>query len=194
MAQNNGKRFEKNIKDSCEKQGILWERYKDNGKFGYSENTTMTRFSSENPCDGHIYYKNRLVYIELKTAMTGSISFNQPPTIQRKGEIKPSIKAHQVNALILRSSYVGVSSGLLVEFSDRQTKTKLIEGGCFYINIHKFYQWAMSVNKKSINVDDARLIGTEVESKRLKVNSRYNIQKLLEDIVRVKECENDTNT
>ena len=31
---NNGKRFEQNIKASCEKQGILFERFIDGNKFG----------------------------------------------------------------------------------------------------------------------------------------------------------------
>ena len=185
MAINQGKRFEKNIKDSCEKQGILWERFLDNGKFGFNENetgTSMTRFSSENPCDGFFFLKGHLTYCECKTATTSSMSFNQPPTIQPKGKAKPSIKAHQVKALLDRASYPGVSAGLLVEFSDRQTKTKLIEGGCFYINIHKFVKLAMGCNKKSMNVDDARAIGIKVDSRKLKVNSRYDIKKMLEGI------------
>jgi len=33
MAKNNGKRFEQNIKASCEKQGILFERFIDSCKF-----------------------------------------------------------------------------------------------------------------------------------------------------------------
>lgn len=180
MAQNNGKKFEQNIKDSCERQGILFERYLDNGKFGF--NDTVTRFSSENPCDGHFYYKGVLIYVELKTATTGAISHNQPPMVQEKGKTKPSIKANQVKSLIERAGYDGVEAGLLVEFYDRETKTQTIHGGTFYIDIFDFVGFTAISGKKSMNVADARSIGTPVDSVKLKVNSRYDIRGMLERI------------
>lgn len=180
MAISTGKRFEQNIKDSCEKQNILFERFIDSNKF--NGDSGITRFTPENPCDGFLFDKGHLIYCELKTAQTGSISFNQPPYFQPKGKAKPSIKAHQVKSLVERSKYEGVKAGLLVEFSDRQTKTKLIEGGCFFIDIEAFVTWTEYCGKKSMNVDDARYIGTEVSAKKLKVNSRYDIAGLLERI------------
>lgn len=180
MAQNNGKRFEKNIKDSCERQNILFERFVDSNKF--NGDSGITRFTPESPCDGLLFDKGHLIYLELKTAQTGSISFNQPPDIQPKGKPKPSIKAHQVKNLLARAKYPGVRAGLLVEFADRQTKTKLIEGGCFFIDIETFVTWTDYCGKKSMNVDDARYFGTEVAVEKLKVNSRYDIQGMLERI------------
>lgn len=180
MAISTGKRFEKNIKDSCEKQNILFERFIDSNKF--NGDSGITRFTPENPCDGLLFDKGHLIYVELKTAQTGSISFNQPPYFQPKDKPKPSIKAHQVKSLVERSKYEGVNAGLLVEFSDRQTKTKLIEGGCFYIDIETFVTWTEYCGKKSMNVDDARYIGTPVDSVKLKVNSRYDIRGMLERI------------
>lgn len=179
-AQNNGKRFEKNIKDSCEKQNILFERFIDSNKF--NGDSGITRFTPENPCDGFLFDKGIITYVELKTAQTGSISFNQPPYFQEKGKAKPSIKAHQVKSLVERSKYEGVKAGLLVEFSDRQTKTKLIEGGCFFIDIETFVTWTEYCGKKSMNVEDARYFGTVVEYKQLKVNRRYDIAGMLERI------------
>ena len=159
----------------------MWEKYLDNGKFGFNENT-VTRFSSENPCDGHFFHKGVLIYAELKTATTGAISYNQPPDIQPKGKPKPSIKAHQVKNLMARAQYPGVKAGLMVEFSDRETKTKVIKGGTFFIDIETFNLWTQYCGKKSMNVDDARYIGTEVESVKLKVNARYDIRGMLERI------------
>lgn len=182
MAQNNGKRFEKNIKDSCEKQGILFERFVDNGKFGFGGENSVTRFSSENPCDGFLFCKGTLIYVELKTATTGAISHNQPPMVQEKGRAKPSIKANQVKSLLKRKKYEGVNAGLLVEFSDRTTKKQTIPGGTFYIDIDNFIRWAAERGKKSMNVADAREIGIAVDSVKLKVNSRYDIAGLLERI------------
>lgn len=181
MADNNGKKFEKNIQDSCDKQNVLFERYKDNGKFGFGENT-MTRFTSENPCDGHMFFNGNLIYLELKTAKTSSMSFNQPPTEQIKGENKPSIKAHQVNSLLKRSLFDGVYAGLLVSFSDRQNKSGTVQGGTYFIEINKWLAWAIDCGKKSMNVNDARSIGIEIQSKKLKVNDRYDIVQFLTEI------------
>lgn len=181
MAQNEGKRFEQNIKASCEKQGILFERFVDNGKFGFGE-SAITRFSSENPCDGFLFFEGVIVYVELKTATTGAISHNQPPMVQEKGKTKPSIKANQVKSLIERAGYDGVEAGLLVEFYDRETKTQTIKGGTFYIDIFDFIGWTVISGKKSMNVTDARSIGTPVDSVKLKVNSRYDIRGMLERI------------
>jgi len=181
MAQNEGKRFEQNIKASCEKQGILWERFIDGNKWD-DGNAESIRFTPDSPCDGFLFDKGNLIYLELKTAQTGNISFNQPPTIQTKGKPKPSIKAHQVKSLIDRKKFDGVHAGLLVEFSDRETKTQTIPGGTFYIEIDDFYSWAEKCEKKSMNVADARKIGIEVDSRVLKVNRRYDIKKLLERI------------
>lgn len=178
MVKNKGKRFEKNIKDSCEKQGILWERFIDGNKYG-GGNAEIVRFTPESPCDGLLFDKGNLIYVELKTAQTGSISFNQPPDIQPKGKPKPSIKAHQVKNLMARAEYPGVKAGLLVEFSDRETKTQTIPGGTFYIEIDDFYSWAEKCGKKSMNVADARKIGIEVDSRVLKVNKRYDIRGML---------------
>lgn len=181
MAISTGKRFEKNIKDSCERQGILWERFIDGNKWG-GGNAESIRFTPDSPCDGLLFDKGHLIYVELKTAQTGSISFNQPPYIQPKGKPKPSIKAHQVKSLFDRVKYPGVNAGLLVEFADRTTKTQTIAGGTFYIDIENFIRWAAECGKKSMNVADARGIGTPVDSVKLKVNSRYDIKKLLERI------------
>lgn len=181
MAENNGKKFEKNVKASCDKQGVLFERYKDSNKFGFGVDTT-TRFTSENPCDGHIFYKGNLIYVELKTAKTGSMSFNQPPLEQIKGSTKPSIKTNQLKALMERKDFKDVHGGLLVDFADRQTKTQLVKGGTFYIDVDTFINWAVGSGKKSMNVDDAKLIGLKVRSEKLKTNYRYDMIDLLERI------------
>jgi len=186
LTANNGKRFENNIQSSCKKQGILFERYKDNGKFGFGGDS-VTRFSSENPCDGHIFYKGHLIYVELKTAITGSMSFNQPPGYQEKGVAKPSIKTNQLKSLCERELFNGVHGGLLVSFSDRQTKTKIIKGGTFFIDVGSWLLWAYGSVKSSMNVEDARSIGIEVKSEKLKTNYRYNMVDLLERIINGKE-------
>lgn len=153
----------------------------DGNKFG-GGNAEGIRFTPDSQFDGLIYEKGILICLELKTAQTGNISFNQPPTIQPKGKPKPSIKAHQVKNLIDRKKFDGVHAGLLVEFADRTTKKQTIHGGTFYIDIEKFIRWAAECGKKSMNVVDAREIGIVVDSVKLKVNSRYDIRGMLERI------------
>jgi len=155
----------------------LFERFQDSRKYGGEQEGI--RFTPESPCDGFIYYKGNLIYIELKTAATGAISFNQPPDIQPKGKAKPSIKSHQVKALLERCKYDGVSSFLLVEFSDRKTKAKVIKGGCYLIDINTFYDWAVECGKKSMNVDDTNMLGCEVKTETKRVNTFYDIEDVL---------------
>ena len=179
MPQNNGKRFENNFQKSCERQGLLIERYKDSNKFGYSD---QTRFAPENPCDFHIFDGNTLYYVELKSTTSSSMSFNQPPDVQEKGRTKPMIKAHQIKALLERSAYDNVVCGLIVDYADRQTKTEFIPGGTYFIEINTWYEWAKSCENKSMNLQDTQRIGVNIEREKLKTNYRYNIKKLLEEI------------
>ena len=175
---NNGKRFENNIKDSIINQGLLYERFKDNGKFGFSEHT---RFSSDNPCDCFVFDSSTLYYIELKSTIGTSISFNQPCT--EKGDSSKMIKSHQVNSLLERSQYPNVYGLLILDYADRITKSgKVIEGGTYAIKIQDFVTWANFVDKKSINIDDCKQIGVQVPRKRKKVNYTYDIKSMLDMI------------
>jgi penicillin-binding protein-related factor A (putative recombinase) len=152
----------------------LWERYKDNGKFGFGD---KTRFSSHNPADGHIYWKGTLFYIELKSSKSSSVSFELSDTGK-----KPSIKYYQIKSLLERVAYDGVYCGFIIWFLDRETKTRTIEGGTYYIDVNDFVAWAEKCGKKSINIDDAKEIGIPVPFKKLKVNYRYDIEELVKRI------------
>lgn len=174
MENNVGKQFERNFKDSCDKQGILWERYPDSNKFNFGKGT---RFTTQNPCDGHIFYKGHLYYIELKSSKTGSLSFRLPPSKEQT-----SIKPHQIKSLLERDKYDDVHGAFIIWFCDRDTKTKKIHGGTYYIPIQKFYQWAIHTNKKSINIDDAMMIGTPIDMKKKKVNYEFNVKWLLHEL------------
>lgn len=176
---NNGKKFENAIGKSAAKQGILYERFKDNGKFGFGNET---RFSSQNPCDCFMFNNGKLFYMELKSTIGTSISFNQP--CGEKGNGTYMIKSHQVKSLIERSKYKYVYCGLLLDFADREnTKGNVIEGGTYYIDINTFVGWTEVINKKSINKNDAELIGIKVNRDLKKVNYEYDIKTMLDDIV-----------
>lgn len=174
---NNGKRFETNFGKSAVDQGLLYERFKDSNKFGFGQ---QTRFTSQNPCDSFIHDGSTLYYIELKSTIGTSISFNQPPT--EKGGT-PMIKPHQILSLLERSKYPNVYCGLILDYADRVNKKgEVIEGGTYWIEINTFVGWCNSMTKKSINKDDAEIIGIKVSRTKKKVNYSYDILKLLSDI------------
>lgn len=177
---NNGKKFENAIKNSTTKQGILFERFQDSNKFNQGNNDKI-RFTLNSPCDCFMFDGYCLYYIELKSTIGTSISFNQPCT--EKGGT-PMIKAHQINSLLERQKYDNVFAGLLLDFADRvNSKGEVIEGGTYYIPIDVFVGWTKCVPKKSINKMDCEAIGIKVERKLKRVNYDYDIKKLLNDIV-----------
>lgn len=178
MAINNGKKFEKNFKESCKKSNILYERFVDSNKFG---NNGVSRFTPENPCDGFIFHNNKLIYIELKSTTTGSLSYNVPPNIKIKGK-QFDIKPHQIQSLLERAEYSNVHCGLIVDFADRQTKTKIIKGGTYYIGVNDFFNYTFESGKHSLNIDDAKSIGIEIPRSLKKVNYTYNIEDFLKKI------------
>lgn len=179
MAQNRGKLFEQQVKKSVDKTGILFERFPDSNKFGQGEGQA-TRFTLNSPCDCFMFDGGQLFYLELKSTVGTSISFNQPPTEKTKKTIM--IKPHQVKSLIERSVFPNVICGLLLNFEDRQTKTKFIEGGTYFIEINDFVYWCSKVDKKSINQEDCEQIGTKVNRIKKKVNYEYDIKQLINDL------------
>lgn len=182
MAGNNGKRFEGNFKKSALNQGLFFERFIDSNKFNFGEGT---RFTPQNPSDCFIFDTECLYYIELKSTIGTSISFNQPCTEKGKGTYM--IKPHQVNALLERSNYPNVYCMLILDYADRVTKGgTTIEGGTYAIPIKTFVDWANSVDKKSINLNDCQEIGIQVPRKRKKINYTYDIKTVLDVI---KQCQ-----
>ena len=178
MAQNKGKVFEQQFKKSVDKLGVLFERFPDSNKFGQG-NGEGIRFTLNSPCDGFMFDGNKLFYLELKHTENTSISFNQPPT--EKGGT-PMIKPHQVKSLMERSKYLNVICGLVLDFADRETKTKVIEGGTYFVEINTFVDWCNAVAKKSINQEDCEMIGFKIDRTKKKVNYTYDIEKLIYDI------------
>lgn len=174
MAKNLGKKFENNFKKSCKKQNILCERLIDSNKFDFGK---QSRFTPNNPCDFICFDSKNLFYIELKSSKTGSISFDLPPN-----KTGASIKAHQIKDLLVRSTYKNVFAGLIVWFADRDTKTRHIEGGTYWIEINKFVEWAKGIDKKSINLSDTEKIGIKLKDRKLQVNYEYDIQNLFDTI------------
>lgn len=179
MASNRGKLFEQQFKKSVDKTGIMFERFPDSNKFGQGGNDSI-RFTLNSPCDCFMFNPPNLYYLELKSTINTSISFNQPPYEKTKQTIM--VKPHQVKSLLERSKYPNVMCGLMLNFEDRQTKTKFIEGGTYFVEINQFVEWCSNVDKKSINQIDCEQIGIKVNRIKKKVNYEYDIKGLIQAI------------
>lgn len=178
MSKNEGKIFEQQFQKSCIKQNICCIRLIDSNKFGVH---TESRFTPDNICDYICFDGTILMLLELKHTKGTSISFNQPALEDNKGTYM--IKPKQVRSLLKYTGYPNVICGLVLDFGDRQTKTQSIEGGAYFIEINDFVNWTSSIDKKSINQEDAASIGIKIDRKLKKVNYEYDIEKMVNDIV-----------
>lgn len=174
---NKGKIFEQQFQKSCGKQDICCIRLVDSNKFG---DHSQSRFTPDNICDFICFNGKKMLLAELKHTDNTGISFNQPPTENDSGTYM--IKPKQVRSLLKHVGFENVYCGLILDFGDRQTKTKTIEGGTYFIEINNFVDWCKTVDKKSINKDDCEQIGIKIERTKKIVNYEYNIEQLFNDI------------
>jgi len=82
--------------------------------------------------------------------------------------------------LIELSMYEGIKSGFVLNFRDDDTNME----DTYYISIEDFSTFLNETHKKSINKADCELRGLSVESKFKRTNYKYNVKKMLEDIIR----------
>jgi hypothetical protein len=167
MGQNKGKIFETNWKASVP-DNIMYYRLKDSAQaFGGSNNL---RFSLKNPCDCFLFNGIYLFALELKSVGTSSISFER-----NKNEKKKVVHYHQIKGLMDFDKYKKVIAGFLFNFRKKDGSEIL-----YYQHINKFNKMIDNMNKKSFNesdlVDNGAFI---IDSKKLKVNYRYDIETFL---------------
>lgn len=157
---NKGKIFEQNFKKSIPKE-ILYERFKD-GTSNWSRSDDKVRFQAKNVSDCFLFDGHVLLYLELKSHHGKSLPLS-------------CIRSNQVKELIERQSYKNTLSGFLIEFSDLNR--------VFYINISDFMHFTENEARKSIPLSFCLDYGIELEVQKLKVNCRYNVQKMYDDII-----------
>lgn len=166
---NSGKKFEQCFSESIPNE-VYFIRIKDSANnFG---RTSTSHFATVNPYDFLLFQNGYLFPLELKSTKGTSIS------IQTDNEKGKDIKKHQIISLTKAREHDGVLSGFLFDFrNDKINKT-------YWMDINDFNSCIEHTKKKSINPSDIILYhGIEVEKTLLRVNYRYNVSKLLEDIV-----------
>jgi recombination protein U len=151
------KRFEDNIKKSCDEHKIFCYRLKDN-PLPFAEG--RLRFTSTNPCDFFIFHNGKLALIEAK---------------EHKGVSLPlsCIRDNQIKGLKEAVMYDNVIAGFLVFFSDTEQ--------CFFMSIQNYLQFVRSFDRKSIPIDYFLSNCLYIDTKKKKVNYRYGVERIFED-------------
>ena len=161
IAQNEGKKFENDIKASI--PDTCWfYRLRDNASsFAGGQNT---RFTSSNICDYIMLddITKTLFLIECKSTKGTSI----PLTMIRENQIEGLKEASKHNLV----------AGLLVNFRNENNDT-------FFILIDEYLDMMDSLNKKSFNIKDLDEIGaTRIECEKKRTRYRYNINKMVKEL------------
>ena len=107
MKTNKGYVLQDNIKKSCEKQDILFYRFKDS-PFSFA-NSDKTKFTTNNICDCMVFLNGRLLFLELKSVKGKSKSFTNHEFRQLNDINKIIHNKHNLKRY-------GVFGGFLMEF------------------------------------------------------------------------------
>lgn len=173
IAKSEGKRFEdafiKSVPDY-----VLVKRLNDNAS-SWSGGTN-TRFASKNECDYILFNdKTKTFYgLEMKSTKHNSLTFWRKDFEDEDKKQAFQIRKCQIQGLEKWSKHKGVF-GFVVNFRDDENKT-------YFISIGDFLDYTSSLSKKSINKDDiSKMRHIEIESKLLKTNYRYDIEKFLDE-------------
>lgn len=99
-----GKKFEEDIKNSFDDQGLYYLRFKDTSS-SYANNS-KSRFTNTNPCDFATFniYNNKILYLECKSTNQASLPFN-------------NIKPHQLDDMVkVDEAFNYIESYFLINF------------------------------------------------------------------------------
>lgn len=163
---NVGKVFEQNFKKSVPEH-IFTYRPPDAAQ-SFNMNSNL-RFSAKSPCDLFMFDGEILFTLELKT-FQGSCSF------ERTKEDKGIIHYYQVETLREFYKFINVEAGFVLDFRSSDNT--------YYLPIQEYDKLIDAVTKKSFNEKDLLTFCSPVllEKKKLKVNYRYDVQKMIDDV------------
>lgn len=123
----------------------------------------MSGFKSiNNPCDYFIFNTPHLHLFELKTHKGKSIPF----TALTQGQIMGMYEAKKFN---------GIKAGFVFNFRDIAET--------YYVDINDFMEYYNTTSRKSVSLDFCKEKGLVVEQQKIRVKYKFNIEKLMEDIV-----------
>lgn len=176
MASRDGKKFEANIKQSCDKEGVFFDRIKDISiSPNIPEKYRKMIPRPKNKYDCYIFSNHYLFPIELKSTQETRMSFSES-----------IIKKHQIDSLTWANQFAsdGIIAGFLFNFrtqnetyfihiQDFNTYKEIAESGS---KEHSYPK----VNKSSMPIEVCRQIGIEIKYKKLRTNYHYYIKEFIE--------------
>lgn len=172
---NEGKVFETSVEASCNSDGVFYFRVRDVNPMAIKPKFKLP----QNKYDALLYHNGYLFPVELKSTKGKSISFSES-----------MIKAHQIKSLTEAIKFKGIISGFLFNFRlDSDNKTYFVPIGEFNKykmiaeNQIKDHTYKSKVNKSSIPIAICEEIGIELHSELKKVNYRYEIRRLLDELI-----------
>ena len=164
---NKGYILQDNIKKSCEKQDILFYRFKDS-PFSFA-NSDKTKFTTNNICDCMMFLANKLLFVELKSTKGKSFSFTEH-SLRQLNDINKII--HNKQGL----RRFGVYGCFIIEFRELEET--------YFIQVQDILNYLNENNTKTINIQryikNNRFI--RVEQKLLRKNYTFDIRKLFIDL------------
>lgn len=163
MNQNYGRAFEREFKESAEKQGIWIMKIADT--YVPAHAASESAFVPKQPCDFVAHFDGTLWLLELKSTQ------NRYITIERDGS-NGMIKQHQYQQMYKHTCDCQQEKGMLVLQFEREYTYGLL--------IQDFYRFLQETDKKSINkLDVVQYGGFNVEQKLARTHYYYNVKKLL---------------
>ena len=163
MKVNKGYVLQDNIKKSCEKQDILFYRFKDS-PFSFA-NSDKTKFTTNNICDCMMFLANKLLFVELKSTKGKSFSFTEH-SLRQLNDINKII--HSKNGYKRFNVYVC----FVIDFMDLEKK--------YFIEVQYIIKNLKENNNKTINKKKYKEVGKyiKIDQEILRKNYRYDIRKL----------------
>lgn len=166
---NKGYILQDNIKKSCEKQDILFYRFKDS-PFSFA-NSDKTKFTTNNICDCMMFLANKLLFVELKSTKGKSFSFTEH-SLRQLNDINKII--HNKQGL----RRFGVYGCFIIEFREIEET--------YFIQVQDILKYLNENNTKTINIQkyikNNKFI--KIEQKLLRKNYTFDIRKLFIDLGR----------
>ena len=169
MTKNEGKKFEEDWKNSFKNINAYFFRIKDSAAAFSGGNSEFTR---NNPYDCFVLYNGYFIATELKSTKLSSFSFEKDGA----GNGHKLIKKSQIDGLYEVSNFKNTKAGFIFNF--RNTIHT------YFLDIKYFYKFYLDSEKFSINEKDViEYKGVLIDSKKLKVRYRYDVEKLLNNII-----------
>lgn len=171
---NEGKKFEECFAKSVPDN--VWHKRLNDNAASWSGGAN-SRFTSSNECDFllHDSQYGLLYGLELKSTK-GSLTFWREDFEDKSKKQTFNIRKKQIQGLQKwAENYDGVF-GFVINFRDEKNDT-------FFVPIVNFLNYSSILSKKSLNKDDIlQMEPTKIESKKLKVNYRYDLKGFLKEM------------